>query len=121
MSDAAADLLARALAARESWVDVADGVALCVRRPPAAELATLVGGITAARAARCVVGWRGVTLGHVLGAAAADGERALPAPFSAELCEAALLDNVDWLQAAAEALAAVIVAHLDAREAARKN
>lgn len=122
MSDAAADLLARMLAARERWIDVGDdGAALCVRRPAEAQMAALRGGLTPESAAAHVVRWRGVTVGAVLGAAASEAERGIPAPFTPELAAAVLLDRVGWLNAVAEALADMVGTFLDGREAAAKN
>lgn len=121
MSDdaaAVAALLRRVLEARRQWVDVAPGVALQIQRPAEADL---VGGLQAEAIAATVVGWRGVTLAHVLGAAAADAERAQPVPFAADLAAEVLRDNAGWLMLVAEALADAIQQHTAAREAAAGN
>lgn len=121
MSDdaAAADaLLQRILEARRQWVDVGDGAYLHLQRP---DVTSLHGGTVADRLVDAVIGWRGVTLGHVLGGAASADERERSAPFSPALCEAVLRDNPAWLSAAADAFAAALQQHLQAREAAAGN
>jgi len=120
MSDDAtvAALMRRVLEARRQWIDVGAGAALQIQRPAEAEL---VGGLRPEAIAATVVGWRGVTLAHVLGAAATDAECSQAAPFAPELAAEVMRDNATWLMRVAEALTDAIQQHAAAREAVAGN
>ena len=121
MPDAAAvsDLVRRMLAARERWIEVEPGRALCIRRPGEADFGRFARGASVETISGCVVGWRGVLVSDLLPDAVAGGDQ--PAPFAPEVVAETLRDRADWLGTVADAVVSDIRAHLDAREAARGN
>lgn len=125
MSDAS-PLLRQLLANRQQWADVAPGKAVLLRRPLEGELERYFTTVDGRRTFRvrlddlcaCAVDWRGFTEADLLGAGIGNSD---PLPFDAEVFRAAMGDNLDWLQAALEALQAAIVARMEARASARGN
>ena len=118
MASDSAQLVARMLAKRESWVIVEDGKRLRIRRPPETDLGRFRIGLAVADVAAAVVGWEGITESDILGD---DDGSISAAPFSADLCFEVLRDRAEWAGKAAEGVLDAIRAHLDAREDARKN
>lgn len=116
-----AELVRRALEARRRWVEVEPGVELQVQRPGDAEIVMRASGPVLDLLAGCLVGWRGVTLGHLLGEAALDVERQQAADFAPELARLALSDHAEWTQRVSEVVFASIEKRLAEREAAEKN
>ena len=114
-----AEIIARVLAQRERWVDIEPGKAVCMRRPPEVEMARLRGGFSVESVAGYAVGWRGITLGDLLGPDAEGA--AAEIDFGAELWRTVVADRIDWATTCAQALMELIGEQASAREAARKN
>lgn len=113
-----AGLVARIQAQRESWVELAPGKRVRIRRPAEAQLARFRNGITVDHLAECVVGWEGFTEADLLGPAVGASDAL---PFAPELWGEVVRDRMDWVGTLAEALAEVISAHLAQRAATAKN
>lgn len=115
---AASDLVARILAKREHWVDLEPGKRVRIRRPAESAIGGLRGGMTVEQIAATAVGWDGFTEADLVGAS--QGSNSVVA-FDADLWATVLADRMDWAGIVAEKLVESITAHLEAREAARKN
>jgi hypothetical protein len=111
-------LIAKALEAREQWVDLGGGKRVKVRRPPAAELFVFGRGATPEQFMRCAVGWEGVTEADILGAAVGSDSAV---PWSLDLWLVLALDNPDWMTAVSASVVEAIRTYLDKREAIGKN
>ena len=113
-----ADLIARLLARRERWIEIEPGRELLIRRPAEAELNLYIRGIGVEQLGKAVVGWSGFTEADVLGPTQGSTSAV---PFDQALCIELLRDRVEWIGKLADALMDDIRAHLESREAARKN
>ena len=108
---------------RMSWVDLPDGKAVRIIRPPEREIfinlykgtSVLVG---FDEACRYTVDWRGFTEADVLGAAVGAADAV---PFTPELWTALAADNTQWAQAVQQALLDVAMAYLQTTQADAKN
>lgn len=89
---------------RRFWVDVGDGRGIQLRRALYAELAAMSGRADVDIVLAFVVGWRGVTARHIVGAAGDD----LPLDFDAELAQAWLRDEPELLRKLLEAFVAEV-------------
>lgn len=118
MADTSADLIARLLARRERWVELEPGRELRIRRPAEADIGLYVRAIGIDQLGKAVVGWSGFTEADVLGATQGSTS---PVPFDQALCIELLRDRVEWVGKLADAVMDDIRAHLESREAARKN
>lgn len=112
-------LIQRLLEARESWVDLGDGLRVKVRRPAEAELhAYLKARSDVDTHLRCVVGWEGFSQATLLGPEVGSSD---PIAFDADLWLHAARDRAEWLNAVAAGVAEAMEAHITARKAAAKN
>jgi hypothetical protein len=111
-------LIAKLRSQRESWVEVAPGKRVRVRRPAEAEMSDFRGGMTVDLLCRHVVGWEGVTEADVLGASIGSDEAL---PFTADLFAEVAKDRLAWFEPIAADLAARIAEHWKTREATAKN
>lgn len=108
---------------RMSWVDLPDGKAVRIIRPPEREIfinlykdkSVLVG---FDEACRYTVDWRGFTEADVLGAAVGAADAV---PFTPELWAALAADNIQWAQAVQQALLDVVMAYLKSTQGDAKN
>jgi hypothetical protein len=112
------DLIARLLAQREQWCDLAPGQRVRVRRPGETDIGRFARGISVADAAGCCVSWEGFSAATILGPSLGSDK---PVPFDAALWVELLRDNIAWYDKVVADLVAMISAHLDARDVARKN
>lgn len=107
----AVDLVAQLRARRESWVDVAPGKRVRIRRPREAEMQRFVrdGRIVCdiEHVRDFVVGWEGITEADLLGSAGAGS----PAIFSAEVWDEVVTDRLSWIKPVAKALLQAIADH----------
>lgn len=111
---------------RESWVDLSPGKAVKIRRPTEAEFPGFLRRTDAGRSLhveiehvqRHVVDWRGITEADLIGETVGSVDAL---PFDAAVWSEAVADRVDWLQAAAQGLLDVILAHLKKQDAATAN
>jgi hypothetical protein len=114
-----ADLIAKVLAQRESWVDLEDGKRVKIRRPAEAQMPAFRAGVTPERVVRCCVDWDGFSEADVLGAALGSGNSKVA--FAVDLWEVLALDRMDWLEKVSSSLVEAITSHLSARSDAAKN
>lgn len=112
-------LLARLVAARESWVD-AGRLRFKLRRPTEMELIRMRQGDRVALGLdaiqRCVVDWQGVTEADIVPSGASD-----PAPFDAALYAEWVADHPELWQPISNALYSAIEAHARTLETETKN
>lgn len=117
-----AALIAQMRAARTTWVELGDGVAVAVIRPSEMEMAPFIrrlfiAGETVPDSELCyrwVTGWRGVTEALLLG----DGlGSSSPAPWSADLWAEVVTDRREWSSKVAQAVVDAMQAHLSAKVA----
>lgn len=109
------DLISRIRKAREIRIE-AGGVKFIARRPTDLDMMEMRGQIDARKLIPFVVGWEGVTEGHLL-----NGGDPHPLPFDAGACAEWLADRPDLLSTICEQLIAAYAEHAQALEAARKN
>lgn len=106
--------------ARESWVDVAPGKRVKIRRPTEAEFPSFLRKTEAGRGIavelehvqRHVVDWEGFTEADLLGPTVGVSDAL---PFDAAVWSEVVADHIDWMQAAAKALVQSIVDHMTAQ------
>lgn len=111
-----AELIAKALALRERWVDLGDGRRVLIRRPGETPLAQRRRSeVTVEWLAGFVIGWEGVTEADVIGTGTA------AVPFDADLWRVVVEDRVEWAAKVAEAVLDLVNKHTEARAAALGN
>lgn len=108
---------------RMSWVDVAEGKAIRIIRPPEREIFTKLYKGTSVlvgfeEMACYSVDWRGFTEADILGAAVGSADAV---PFSAELWAVVAADHTEWSQAVQQGLLDVVMAYLKQSAADQKN
>lgn len=128
MSAAAAvnPLIAALRSARESWVEVAPGKRLKIRRPTEAEFPAFLRKTEAGRGIavelehvqRHVVDWEGFSEADLLGPTVGVSDAL---PFDAAVWAEVVADHLEWMQPAAQALVQAIVSHLTAQADAAGN
>ncbi len=117
----AQELIAKALAKRERWVDLGDGKRICMRRPPELELGDLIESFRerdksgVEKAAALAVAWEGFMLADAIG----EGDE--PVSFDADLWRVLMADNTEWATKAANAVLEMLAEHSQRREDAAKN
>lgn len=103
---------------RLHWVELGDGLRVQFRRPLEAEMRLLRSGVQVEHVCEYVQGWEGFTeatlLGEALGASDA-------VAFDADLWAEYVRDHLVIVAKVAEAIAASVQAHLEAKDAAAKN
>lgn len=114
MAKTAEDLIAALHAARERWLDLEEGKAVKIRRPPETQWPRLrVSGTEAFSA--CVVDWKGFTEADLGG----DGSEKVT--FDPALWAAASVDRMDWMAKVIDGVTEDIKAHAAKTEERRKN
>jgi hypothetical protein len=120
MADSKPPLVRDALRAlreqRRFWVDLQGGLRVQLQRPLEAEMPRFTAGVQVEDVAACAVDWAGFTEASLIGPAG----NSEPLPFDADLWGEYVRDNLDAVQACANALAEAITAHLQ-RKAALGN
>lgn len=119
MSEASTALIARIMARRERWVDLAPGQRVKVRRPDLVQALVLrsTRGVQLHEAyAGTVVAWEGITE-----ADAVEGGAATPLDFTPALWRALWGDRPEWLIATTEAVKQLLDEAEARREADAKN
>lgn len=117
-----AALIAQMRAARTTWVDLGDGVAVAIIRPTELEMAAFVRRLFVAGESvpdtelcfRWVTDWRGVTEATLLGAGIGSSA---PVPWSTEVWAEVVGDRKAWASAVAQAVVDAMQAHLTAKVA----
>lgn len=107
-------LIERLRKAREHRIAVA-GVTLIARRPTDLDMMEMAGRVDARRLIPFVVGWEGVTEGHLI-----NGGDPHPLPFNAEACAEWLADRPDILAPVVEKLLASYTEHAERLAAEKK-
>lgn len=100
--------------AREQRV-TAGGVTFIVRRPTDLDMIELRGQVDARALLRFIVGWEGVTEGHLI-----KGGDPHPLPWDADACVEWLADRPDILAPLVEAVLAAYTAHAERLAAEKK-
>jgi hypothetical protein len=111
---------------RESWVTLAEGKRVKIRRPPETglrEFLTIVDGkrtwlVGLEAVQRHVVDWDGFTEADILGASVGSSDTV---PFDADLWSELVANNIEWLNDVAAALLKDIVDFLAAKDEVAKN
>lgn len=111
-------LIAKLLAQRESWVEVAPGRRVKVRRPDESEMADFRSGMNVQLLLRHVVGWEGFTEADILGEGIGAAD---PVPFDAALFATVARDRMAWFEPISVEIATRIAEHWKTREATAKN
>lgn len=111
-------ILAALRAGRQSWVALPAGGEVRIIRPPEADFGTLSRGVTVDHVCKYVDGWRNVTEATLLGADLGADD---PVEFSADVWSTWVRDNTRAISTVAEALAAAVARHIEARQAASGN
>lgn len=111
-------LAERALALRDVWADLGDGLRVRLRRPPTAKLAPFARGAEPEAYLRCAVGWEGFSEATFLGAAVGASD---PIPFDIDAWVVAALDRLDWIEKVTAAMVGAITAHIEKTQADAKN
>lgn len=115
-------LLRQIVEARESWVELAPGKRVRIRRPAEAEVPAFAAAKTTEEVveavARHVVGWEGVTQADLLGEAVGASD---PAPFSRALWSAVSADRLAWLGSVQAGIIDALNAHHLSVAAVEKN
>lgn len=114
-----ADLIARVLAKRESWVDLGDGKRVKARRPAVGDLRQFRSGATADAWLRCCVDWDGFTEAAILGPELGSGNSKVA--FDSELWVVLALDQPEWIGKVTSAVIESINAEASARTDSAKN
>lgn len=117
-SDATNQLLRKLRAQRETWCDLGDGLAVCVRRPLEVDFGRLGVGIVADHVIEYACDWRGFTEATLLGAGIGSADAV---PFSRELWSEWISDNAARIEPVARAIVQAVQQHLDARQADAGN
>ena len=107
-----ADLIAKVLARRETWVDLEPGKRVRVRRPAEAEMHSFRR-ITPEQVLGCCVGWDGFSEADVLDPSIASSD---PAEFSVDLWKVVALDRMDWIELVSAAVVKAITDHIEKRK-----
>lgn len=118
MSDASKALVAKLLAARESWFELEPGKRLKIRRPAEVQMAELRRGISVEDLGEFVIDWEGFSQADLLGAAI--GSDAV-VPFDADVWKVAVADRNKWFNAAAREVIRLMTEHLQSKAEAEKN
>lgn len=114
---AAATLVRRLREQRRFWVDLGEGLAVCLERPGECHLFGLrTLGVDAMAA--LAVDWRGFTEAVLFGPEIGNPD---PLPFDSEAWAAIYADRLDWHRACVQRFSEVVDAHLTARGLLEKN
>lgn len=105
-------------AARESWIDLAPGKRLKLRRPAENDMPRYFEWVGIDLVAESLVDWEGFTEADLLGAAVGSADAV---PFDAALAREVLADRADWTVTAANALVKAISDHLERRSVEKKD
>lgn len=103
---------------RLHWVDLGDGLRVQFRRPLEAEMRLLRAGVQVEHVCEYVQAWEGFTEATLLGDAVGASD---PVEFSPELWAEYVRDNLQAVAKVAEAIAAAVQTHIEAKVAAAKN
>lgn len=115
----AAQLIARVVEQRRGWADVEPGVRIRFVRPPETDFGRLRVGVTVEHVCEYVDGWEGVNEAVLFGAR--QGSAEVTVDFDAGLWAVVARDRAQWVAAVANAIAAAVGAHLEAKAATAKN
>lgn len=124
-------LLAKVLAARETWCELraaGDGkpaLRVCIRRPPETDFPRLrrLGGVngqaeTLALVSEYAVGWDGFSEAELFGAAVGSSD---PLPFDSAAWGEIVRDRVEWVSACIGHIAEEVNTYIQKKGAAAKN
>jgi hypothetical protein len=103
---------------RLHWVNLGDGLRVQFRRPLEAEMRLLRAGVQVEHVCDFVQGWEGFTEATLLGEAVGASD---PVDFMPELWAEFARDNLQVVAKVADAIAATVQAHLEAKAQAAKN
>jgi hypothetical protein len=105
-------------AQRESWVTVAEGVRIKIRRPSETQMAQLMSAKPLDVACNHCVDWDGVTQALLLGDSVGSSD---PVPFTPELWAEVVGDRVEWVTLLAEHVHQTALRYLQQKQAALGN